>query len=909
MSDKHGISTDDMVAMTDVEDEFADMMERCNIHNFKWRRRKRRYIFDDADIPREAEYLKGLLQDNNQRLEPTLFKKLDGVTFSHVFGTNISPLEQFIIKRRIMGPCWLEIKEVKMNKIQETWCKLEYQVENPKACNPMRDRDGNMITKGPPLVIMSLRLKTVANVQKNTNEIVAASVIVMNQVHVDGASETEQEPETSFTVVRPWGKEFYPDDFDLFVGREDHVNHFQIVPQRNENALLNYLIARIHLCDPDIIVGHNFTDFDLDILLHRLKEHNVPHWHKVGRIKFKDWPKLQSGPGGMQNTSSQEKRALAGRIICDTYLASRDLVRAKSYQLADLARSELGILHEDVKLANVPQIYENSKSLVEFLNRLAFEAFLAMSIMNKLQILPLTKELTNLAGNLWSRSMNGSRSDRNEFLLLHSFHEGKFILPDKEYRMDSQPAILKTSNTGDQDSESDTSRKIVTEAQSSTTYSGGLVLEPKRGLYGEYVLLLDFNSLYPSIIQEFNICFTTVNYCEQENNENENSVPLVPGKSVPTGVLPKLVKMFVDQRRKVKQRLLDPSLSNTERLQCEIKQQALKLTANSMYGCLGAAHSRFYAKSLAKLITSEGRRILQDTVDLAQDLGLNVIYGDTDSVMVFTQSGSLQQARLVAQQLQNEVNKRYTLLEIGVDAIFKRMLLLQKKKYAALAVKEKGNGELIETIETKGLDLVRRDWCDLSRDVSLDILKIILSERSAEGIVEEVHKILRTIAQQVRSNAIDLEKFVIIKQLTKNVNEYGNSRGHPHVEVAKRMRQTGAGVKAGDTIPYIICREKTDTLGKYRMSVAERAYSPDYVKSGARKIDLEWYLAHQVHPPVVRLCAPISETDVVQLAECLDTVNYQIKQPSATSKFSLNAPSLKMDTASRYHTVEKFAIQ
>lgn len=119
---------------------------------------------------------------------------------------------------------------------------------------------------------------------------------------------------------------------------------------------------------------------------------------------------------------------------------------------------------------------------------------------------------------------------------------------------------------------------------------------------------MDFNSLYPSIIQEYNICFTTVT-----RTDNEDEEPEIPNQNSEPGILPIEIRNLVEKRRQVKALMKDPNLSQELKMQYNIRQTALKLTANSMYGCLGFSHSRFYAKPLAALITSRGREILMNT--------------------------------------------------------------------------------------------------------------------------------------------------------------------------------------------------------------------------------------------------------------------------------------------------------
>lgn len=139
------------------------------------------------------------------------------------------------------------------------------------------------------------------------------------------------------------------------------------------------------------------------------------------------------------------------------------------------------------------------KGLMNYVKHCEADTYFIAAIALKLQMLPLTMELTRLAGNSWARTLTGTRAERNEYILLHEFTRKKYICPDKTWNKGKEPVA---DETVDGEENSDTKKK--------DKFKGGLVFEPEKGLYDRIVLVMDFNSLYPSIIQEYNICFTTV---------------------------------------------------------------------------------------------------------------------------------------------------------------------------------------------------------------------------------------------------------------------------------------------------------------------------------------------------------------------------------------------------------------
>lgn len=355
--------------------------------------------------------------------------------------------------------------------------------------------------------------------------------------------------------------------------------------------------------------------------------------------------------------------------------------------------------------------------------------------------------------------------------------------------------------------------------------------------------------------------------------------------AVPTdqdqGVLPKLIATLVSRRREVKGLMKSKQATPEDLATWDIKQLALKLTANSMYGCLGYTKSRFYARPLAVLTTFKGREILRSTKALAESNSLQVIYGDTDSVMINANVNNVADALKVGNEFKRAVNERYRLLEIDIDNVFRRILLQAKKKYAAINMVEV-DGKYVDKLEVKGLDMKRREYCNLSKEVSSKLLNEILSGDEADVVITRIHDYLREISGKMREDAIPLQKYVIHTKLGKHPKEYPNADSMPQVQVALRDLSRGKTVRKDDVINYIVTGDGKSSSE----SAAKRSYSLQDVQQAdsGLKPDVEWYLYKQIFPPVERLCANISGTDTVRLADCLglDVRKYSITNNSSS---------------------------
>lgn len=551
----------------------------------------------------------------------------------------------------------------------------------------------------------------------------------------------------------------------------------------------------------------------------------------------------------VHNFHMKSKINIRDKIFCDIYAFATGTIKGRDFSIFEICA-----------------LYKINK-----LKGLEGDCLAMIEIFEAMNALNLAKEMAEISGYILNKSLNNCRAERIEYTLLHELYSKNYLFP------------------------SDTPKTNV-------KYSGGLVLEPSQGFYEDIVLLLDFNSLYPSIIQEYNVCFSNIGsgnfYISEDNDKEFMSNPDLLSSINDTQnetFLPKILLNLVKRRRAVKD--LIKNCKNKEELAIlDIRQKALKLTANSIYGCLGSPISRFCNFEMAAFITAKGRELLNETKTIAENMGMKVIYGDTDSIMIHTKyPGCLNyynQAIESAKILVTRINSKYKNIEIETEKVFKKLILYTKKKYAALVFNKQGS-----FIESKGLDLVRRDFCLASSDINRMILNIMLQDRenyenegknllSETSTIEEPESLkndTKETAEKIYKICIDfyntlqkrpLDDFIISTLLSKDLSLYTSASMLPHIALARRLKeQKNILYVQDDIISYVI--------GEGEGSISARAFHPDE----NFKIDYLYYIKNQILPSIFRLINVLKFIHAEKIFMIFNVKNFTVKTITKTLTF------------------------
>ncbi len=326
-------------------------------------------------------------------------------------------------------------------------------------------------------------------------------------------------------------------------------------------------------------------------------------------------------------------------------------------------------------------------------------------------------------------------------------------------------------------------------------YQGALVLDPPSGIFFD-IVVLDFASLYPSIIKRWNLSYETVNpvYCPDSRLVEVPDVGHKVCMSIP-GLTAQIVGLLRDYRVKIyKKRAKDKSLPNKLRAWYSTVQAAMKVYINASYGVFGAETFPFYTPPVAESVTAIGRYTIRATLQKAAELGLFVLYGDTDSLFIWhPERGALK-------ELQDYVEEKFG-LDLEVDKVY-RFVTFSGLKKNYIGVYEDG------TVDVKGLVAKKRNTPEFLKKEFSDILKIIGSIENAEGFIKarrEIVERLRGVYRKLRDLEYNLDELAVKMALNKPIEAYTKNTPQ-HVKAARQLVAAGVQVLPGDVISFVKVR-------------------------------------------------------------------------------------------------------
>ncbi len=552
----------------------------------------------------------------------------------------------------------------------------------------------------------------------------------------------------------------------LMLANEARQVHDKLTFYPTEKSLLMDFMQEISNLDPDFICGWHVIGFDLNFLENKCRSFGLKL--KIGNEADEAKLDYRQGAGHFAQ--------MKGRVVIDGPPTLRGaFYQFTNFKLETVAQEVLGIgkdiASDGGKVEEIERRFREDKIALAKYNLL--DCTLVLDIFDKLQIVDLLKQRSLITGLAIDR-LNVSTA-AFDFIYLPLFHRRGFVASNRS------------------------------EIEREEAASGGMVMTPKGGLHRE-VMVFDFKSLYPSIIRTFNICPLAL----IENDKNPIRTPEGFRFSQSESILPKILENLFEKR----------ALAKENRNQA--LSQAIKILMNSFYGIMGSTRSRFYHADLPQAITTTGHYLLMSAKDFFENRGLEVIYGDTDSLFVkgsgdpneLTSDLDSYLSRLLKSEFQVE-SKLECEFEKKFDQLYFPMM-----RSGQGAAKKRYVGMISGEVEFKGMEAVRSDWTSFAREFQTKLYEKYF-------IGEDIEEFIRSEIKRLESGSYDND-LIYTKRLSKPAHEY--TKNVPvHVRAALKVDHKG---------PYPL----------KEISYMMTRLGPEPVQNDPKDLDYDHYIEKQLKP-------------------------------------------------------------
>ncbi len=509
-----------------------------------------------------------------------------------------------------------------------------------------------------------------------------------------------------------------------------------------EKHILKNFIELVRKEDPDIITGYNIDGYDLELLSDRYKKYGMDF--SIGR------------DGGKPQRIVGQFWRLHGRVIEDAWWAVKKELRLKQETLEAVSQELFGEGKMDVDRTNIDEEWEKRREdVIEYCKR---DAELALRILLKIGIIDKYLDLATVTRFPLDDVIHSGTSTWVDSLLIREADKNGIGVP------------------------------LQGQERKSKRIEGGYVHTIEPGLY-HWICVLDFKSMYPSIIIKYNICFTTLS---EDGEIVSPTGTRFLSKEKKVGLIPKILGELMNKRDELKRKMKE---DKERRDYYDGLQQAVKILMNSFYGVLASSFYRFTNPDIGASITAFARETIKRIIQELEDEGIKVVYGDTDSVFFQSPFSNLEESIRFGKMKAQEISQREKLIlefEKILEPFFSHGA---KKRYVGRIIwPEEQRGEMI----VRGYEIRRTDSFDLQSEAQKMVFEKIL-----DGDIEGAIKLARDIVSKVRSGKVPVESLVISRTV-KDFKFYKNPESMANVQAAKKLIAMGYEFIPGMKVSWIV---------------------------------------------------------------------------------------------------------
>ncbi|KAI8393678.1 uncharacterized protein BYT42DRAFT_551883 [Radiomyces spectabilis] len=608
----------------------------------------------------------------------------------------------------------------------------------------------------------------------------------------------------------------------------------------SEKDLLHALIDRVRLYDPDLLVGYELHSASWGYLIERAATYDINLIDELSRV-YTTSQNIQRDRWGYQKASVFR---VIGRHMINVWRLMKSEVNLKSYTYENVVYNLLHYRVPHFSHQILTAWYQHGAAVVKhrlvryYLERVQIN----LDLLDISEVISRTAESARVFGiDFYSVITRGSQFKVESTMLRIAKPENYMLISPSRKQVAEQRAIECLP----------------------------LIMEPLSKFYASPLVVLDFQSLYPSIMIAYNYCYSTclgrvrrsgdsrkfgvsdlmispklLEELKEQINVAPNGVMYVK-ESIRKSLLAKMLTELLDTRVMVKRSMKDYKEDRGLLRLLNARQLTLKYLANVTYGYTSATFSgRMPAVDIADSIVQTGREMLEKTIELVNSTerwGAKVVYGDTDSVFVYFPGKTRDDAFTIGNEIAQTITKMFPApIKLKFEKVYHPSVLVAKKRYVGFKYESPEDKE--PAFEAKGIETVRRDGVVATQKIQESSLKILFRTQD----MCELKQYLYREWTKILSNRVSLQDFIIAKEV-----RLGTYRSIPHgAKVAQdnMAMDPRAEPQYGERVPYVVVYRGANATLK------EKVVRPEAVLlDNSLRLDAEYYIRKQIIPPLERI--------------------------------------------------------